>query len=71
LSGNQITTTMKLYDLKITFWNEDNDETLTHSLLTSYPSYEDVEETMDMNGMSDNLKTYGGKYDFFEITNNT
>jgi hypothetical protein len=59
---------MTTYNLEITFWNKDNDETLTQSLLTSYPSYEDVEETMDMNGMSDKLKTYGGEYDFFEIT---
>ena len=59
---------MKLYDLKITFWNEDNDETLTQSLFTSYPSYRDVEDLMDAIGMSNNLKTYGGKYDFFEIT---
>jgi hypothetical protein len=71
------------YELLITFWNENDDETneviiLTDYpqyddetneviILTDYPQYDDVENTLDYLDLSD-FKTYGGKFDWFEIT---
>jgi hypothetical protein len=58
---------MKTYELKITFWNEDNEEIKEISLITSYPTYEEVEETLYDKNLND-FKSDGGKFDFFEIT---
>jgi len=58
---------MDTYELKITFWNEDNQETKEISLVTSYPTYDEVEETLYHNNLDD-FKSDGGKYDYFEIT---
>jgi hypothetical protein len=58
---------MVTYELKITFWNEDNKEIKEISLITSYPTYEEVEETLYDKNLND-FKSDGGKFDFFEIT---
>jgi hypothetical protein len=58
---------METYELKITFWNEDNEETKEISVITSYPTYEEVEETLYDENLND-FKSDGGKFDFFEIT---
>ncbi len=58
---------METYELKITFWNEDNEEIKEISLITSYPTYEEVEETLYDENLND-FKSDGGKFDFFEIT---
>jgi hypothetical protein len=55
------------YELLITFWNENDDETNEVIILTDYPQYDDVENTLDYLDLSD-FKTYGGKFDWFEIT---
>jgi len=58
---------MLTYELKITFWNEDNEEIKEISLITSYPTYEEVEETLYDKNLND-FKSDGGEFDFFEIT---
>lgn len=58
---------MVTYELKITFWNEDNEEIKEISLITSYSTYEEVEETLYDKNLND-FKSDGGKFDFFEIT---
>lgn len=58
--------TETMYDLKIIFWNQDDDKTKVIELTTSYPEYEDVEDTLELNGLDD-FKSNGGNYDFFDV----
>lgn len=55
------------FDIEITFWNEEDDETETAFISTQYPNYSDVQQTLEQNGLVDKLKEYGGRFDFFEI----
>jgi hypothetical protein len=55
-----------MYDLEITFWNEDDNNTKVIKLTTSYPEYEDVEDTLELYGLDD-FKSNGGNYDFFDV----
>ena len=57
---------MEQYKLNILFWNENDDCTKEITILTSYPSYEDVEEYLYHNGLDD-FKDDGGQFDYFEI----
>ena len=57
---------MKTHKLNILFWNEHDKMTKEITILTAYPSYEDVEEYLYCNELDD-FKTDGGNFDYFEI----
>jgi hypothetical protein len=57
---------MKTHTLNILFWNKDDDNTKQITIHTAYPSYEDVEEYLESNGLDD-FKIDGGNFDYFEI----
>jgi hypothetical protein len=56
------------FDVLITFWNDDNDKIKEESFITQYPNYFDIEQTMEMNGLLDNLTSEYGEFDNLEIT---
>ena len=58
------------FDVLITYWNEDDDNTLEVSFATQYPNRDDIEQSiynLDYCG-GKNLKDFGGGFDFYEVT---
>ena len=57
-----------LFSVFITFWNENDDEIKEEYISTQYPNPADIEKTLEMNGLINNCKCYGGAFDYFEVT---
>jgi hypothetical protein len=57
------------FNVSIRLWNEDNDLTQDHSFITQYPSESDIYTSVTEihDEISDNLKEFGGEFDYFEI----
>ena len=57
------------FNVSIRLWNEDNDLTQDHSFITQYPSESDIYTSVTEihDEISDNLKDFGGEFDYFEI----
>jgi hypothetical protein len=56
------------FSVLITFWNENDDEIKEEYISTQYPNPADIEKTLEMNGLINNCKCYGGAFDYFEVT---
>ena len=56
------------FNVLITFWNDDNDKIKEERFTTQYPNSCDIEQTMEMNGLLDNLTSEYGDFDNLEIT---
>jgi hypothetical protein len=58
------------FDINITFWNEDNDDIKEVTIVTQYPSNDDIWDTLKHKDLISYLKDYGGEFDEYEVKRN-